>query len=227
MRALWMRTRPAPFITLSVVTRPKTRSRCGQKASSSAPTGPKSIWQASDDTGTCLPSFSISAPIPSPVPGPKISRGPGPGCISGPITCSQSGLIAGSVKAWASKSLSKSPDVSPSWRASRLPSICHLALVSFNLSPSTGPAPQAIRDFGLVSSAFVASEAASARESKSSVLRRAIMVRGPSRCSTSPKRAFVPPTSLTRSGNSNMTSPLILFQKDWLSALQLSTRESD
>ena len=38
-------------MTLSLVMRPCARSRCGQIANSSGQTGPKSIWQASDDTG--------------------------------------------------------------------------------------------------------------------------------------------------------------------------------
>ena len=163
MRARWTRASPAPEMTLSLVMRPCARSRCGQSAYSSAEIGPKSIWQASDDTGVKRPSASTSAATPSPVPGPRITWGPSDPNLSGPMRRSHPSGIVGNDNAWASKSLSSKPWARPVRRAASGPSITQGALVSLSVRPTTGPAPQAIAERGLAPSLGTAASIACAK----------------------------------------------------------------
>ena len=75
----------------------------------------------------------------------------------------QSGGMAGSIKACASKSLSSSPCARPARRAVSGPSITQGALVSLSVRPATGPAPQAIIERGRWLSFGAAASIASGR----------------------------------------------------------------
>ena len=204
-RARCNRTRPGPDITDSVVTRPLTRSRWGQKLSSSLPTGPKSMWQLSLDTGICRPSMVSSAPMPRPVPGPRITRGPSPiaGAAS-PICFNHSGRNAGSESACASKSLSKRPDSKSNALASFGPSMVQDALVKCARRSITGPATQIIADFGFSFRRPSTVWMADSGSWKSLVCKRSTICGSTLGVAATAKRELVPPISAMRTGCANM-----------------------
>ena len=165
MRARCTRGRPGPDITLSEVTRSVARSRIGQIAHSSSPTGPKPIWQASEASGVWpLRPPRSDAPTPRPVPGPRMTWGPPRGRTPRPDGRAQPSRDRRQRQRLGLEIVEQQPlgQAEPA-RATSGPSISQGALVSLSVLPTTGPAPQAITDCGRAPSSSIAASIASAR----------------------------------------------------------------
>ena len=208
---------PEPQSSVSAPMRPPVRSTLGQMAKSRSLTGERSIWPPSPGTGTHMPRAGISAPAPSPVPGPRTTRAPSAVIVPPPIGSMSASVNPGRASDCASKSLSSTISLRPKRATVFFGSTTHGQLVSGTRSPEIGPASASMADCGRAPPLSITTASmASSIEEKSAVCTLGKRWTSPVSSGTSEKRALVPPISPISTGKGRWSRCRPTVASAWL-----------